>query len=134
VLTEDLPPQMQSKWAKTIQKFERSWEEPCSIQVFGMLLSANHLYTIGARDVLDEMDRSNLYRDNTEQEEHMLGKHGCVLAVHDAANGEVLREYEYDFFPAFDGLCAARGKLYLALQDGGVVCLGPAGKQNKVAP
>jgi len=105
------------------QKFERQWEEPCDIQVFAMLLAKNRLYVLGVRDVLDELNRGNLFKDNTEQDEHMLGKHGSVLAIVDPATGEVAKRYEFDFFPSFDGMSAAEGKIYIACQDGTVVCL-----------
>lgn len=106
-----------------VQKFERQWEEPCDIQVVAMLLAKNHLYVIGARDVLDELVRSNLTKDNTEQDEHMLGKHGSVLAVVDPDSGEIVNRREFDFFPVFDGMSAADGMIYIACQDGTIVCL-----------
>ena len=106
-----------------VQKFERRWEESCDIQVAAMLLANNHLYVIGARDVLDETVRSNLSKDNTEQDEHMLGKHGSVLAAIDPVSGKVVNRREFDFFPVFDGMSAADGKIYIACQDGMMVCL-----------
>jgi len=105
------------------QKFERQWEKPCDIQVFAMLLANNHLYVLGVRDVLDELDRSNLFKDNTKQDEHMLGKHGSVLAVVNPGTGELVRRYEYEFFPTFDGMSASDRRIYIACQDGTVVCL-----------
>jgi outer membrane protein assembly factor BamB len=104
-------------------KFERQWEKPCDIQVFAMLLADNYLHVLGARDVLNELDRSNLSKDNAEQDEHMLGKHGSVLAVVDPTTGDRVRQYEYDFFPTFDGVSAADGRIYVACQNGTVVCL-----------
>jgi hypothetical protein len=88
-----------------------------------MLLAKNHLYVIGARDVLDELNRSNLSKDNTEQDEHMSGTHGSVLAVVDPGSGRVVNRQEFDFFPVFDGASAADGKIYVACQDGTIVCL-----------
>ena len=88
-----------------------------------MLLAGDHLYVLGVRDVIDELDRSNLSKDNTEQDEHMLGKHGSVLAVVNPSTGELVKQYEYDSFPTFDGMSAADGRIYVACQDGTVVCL-----------
>ncbi len=88
-----------------------------------MFLADNHLYVIGARDVLDELNRGNLGKDNTQQDEHMQGKHGCVLAIISPASGKTIKRCEYDFFPTFDGMSAANGNIYVACQDGTVVCL-----------
>jgi hypothetical protein len=109
------------------QQFERRWEKPCDIQAFAMLLAENHLFLLGVRDVLDELDRSNLAKDNTEQDEHMLGKHGSVLAVVKPGTGEIVKRYEYRFLPTFDGMSAAAGRIYVACQDGTVVCLKTSG-------
>ena len=38
-----------------------------------------------------------------------------------------LAEYHLDSLPAFDGLIAANGRLYLVTADGKVLCFGPSG-------
>ena len=47
-----------------------------------------------------------------------------MLRVHLAAQGKTLAEYKLDAMPVFDGLIAARGRLYMSTVDGHVVCLG----------
>ena len=42
-----------------------------------------------------------------------------------ASDGRELARYPLDAPPVFDGLAAARGRLYAALENGRVVCLGP---------
>ncbi len=54
------------------------------------------------------------------------GAEGGRLAVVSAASGETLRRYELDGLPAYDGMAAARGRLYLSMKDGRVLCLGRA--------
>jgi hypothetical protein len=41
-----------------------------------------------------------------------------------AEDGRDLSRWKLDAQPVFDGLIAANGKLYLALTDGSVLCMG----------
>jgi len=50
------------------------------------------------------------------------GKKGIALQILDRGNGELLQEKELDAVPVYDGLTAAFGRAYLALQDGSIVC------------
>jgi hypothetical protein len=52
------------------------------------------------------------------------GTKGAVLCAVSAEDGKTLAEYRLESAPVFDGLAAARGRLYLAVQDGHVLCLG----------
>jgi len=49
---------------------------------------------------------------------------GGEIRVYSAADGTLLKSIDLDATPAFDGLAAAAGRLYLSAQDGEVVCLG----------
>ena len=40
-----------------------------------------------------------------------------------AGSGKVVSRIELDSPPIFDGMAAAKGKLYLSCEDGSVVCL-----------
>lgn len=52
------------------------------------------------------------------------GTKGAVLCAVSAEDGKTLAEYRLESAPVFDGVAAARGRLYLAVQDGRVLCLG----------
>ncbi len=52
------------------------------------------------------------------------GRDGRLLAV-SARDGTTLADHGLTGPPVFDGLVAARGRLYLATKDGKVVCLKP---------
>ncbi len=56
-------------------------------------------------------------------------KHGVLLAVA-AGNGSKLAEYKLDAAPVWDGMAAARGKLYISLVNGTLACMAmdPAAK------
>ena len=47
---------------------------------------------------------------------------GILLQI-DATSGEVLSQTDLPASPVFDGMSAASGKLYMSLENGGVVCL-----------
>lgn len=48
-----------------------------------------------------------------------------VLAVFSPEDGQLLARYELDAVPVFDGMAAARGRLFLSTLAGKVVCFGP---------
>ncbi len=52
------------------------------------------------------------------------GKKGAKLWVVSAESGEKLKEYGLSRLPAFDGLIAAYGNLYLSTKDGYLMCIG----------
>ena len=59
-----------------------------------------------------------------EQDAALAGKRGGLLWAVSAASGEKLAEYELEAMPVFDGMAAADGRLYIALQGGRIVCMG----------
>ncbi len=54
------------------------------------------------------------------------GELGAIIIALSAGSGEKLAEIRLDAPPAWDGLAAADGALYVSLQDGSVCCLAPA--------
>ena len=57
-------------------------------------------------------------------ESAFLGKQGAVLWSVSAADGKTLAEYKLESAPIFDGMIAARNRIYISLQDGSIVCFG----------
>ena len=53
---------------------------------------------------------------------------GRLLAV-SITDGEILAEYALSNPPVFDGMAAAKGRLYLSTKNGRVVCMSPV-QQN----
>jgi len=72
---------------------------------------------------LDAMDRGNLMKRDTEQEEHIPDEYGSILPVVDPRTGDIVKQCEDDFFPTFDGMSAAGGRIDIACQGGASVCL-----------
>ena len=52
------------------------------------------------------------------------GRMGGVLWAASASTGEKAAEYRLDAPPAWDGMAVANGRLFIALQDGRVLCMG----------
>ena len=52
------------------------------------------------------------------------GEKGVQLQIRSAKTGTILSQFELESMPAFDGMSAAAGKLFLVLKNGQVVCYG----------
>ncbi|MFO7904366.1 MAG: PQQ-binding-like beta-propeller repeat protein [Planctomycetota bacterium] len=52
------------------------------------------------------------------------GDRGASLWVVSGENGQRLAAYQLDSPPVFDGMIAAAGRLYVATQDGSILCMG----------
>ena len=113
--------------------FEWSREVPFS--VLALVLSKDTLFAAGPPDVLDEtkVDVTELmYSDELARKKlgsslaAWQGQKGAVLWAVSAADGKELKEYKLDSVPVFDGMAAADGKLYVATQEGKLVCMGAA--------
>jgi hypothetical protein len=79
-----------------------------------MVLAGERLYVAGPPDEVSEEDPMGAFE----------GRLGGRLWVMSTADGERLAEYELDHAPAFDGLIAAQGRLYISGQDGHLTCMG----------
>ncbi|MHC4084933.1 MAG: outer membrane protein assembly factor BamB family protein [Planctomycetota bacterium] len=92
-----------------------AWFKWVSVRIRGMVLAGRHLFVAGPRDIVDTDDPMAAFE----------GRKGALLYVHSAVDGRVLAEHKLEAPPVFDGLIAANARLYLSLENGTVVCLGP---------
>ena len=53
------------------------------------------------------------------------GRRGAALCLVDATDGKSLAQYKLESSPVFDGMIAARGRVFISLEDGSLVCFGP---------
>jgi hypothetical protein len=66
---------------------------------------------------------SCLPTEKLQQQDTILdGQRGSQLWVFDAESGKVLGRHQLSWLPAWDGMAAANGSVYLATNDG-VTCL-----------
>jgi outer membrane protein assembly factor BamB len=91
------------------------WFKWVPVRIRGMVLAGRHLFVAGPPDVVNADDPMAAFE----------GRSGAVLRAHSAADGGMLAEHELDAPAVFDGLIAAKGRLYLSLENGTVLCMGP---------
>ena len=99
------------------------------ILVRAMVLAGDRLVVAGPRDTLDE--EAAVTRRFTKEVQQALasqmaalqGKDGARLQVFSTETGEKLGEVRLEALPAWDGMAAAGGRLYLSQQNGKVICL-----------
>jgi hypothetical protein len=104
------------------------------LQVQAMVLADKILFVAGAPDVVDEEDAFFALNDTAvlaklaEQSEMLEGKNGALMWAVSAGDGKKLAEYKLKSLPAWDGMVAAGGKLYMTTVDGEVASF--SGKGN----
>ena len=91
------------------------WSSSIPLTGKAIALAGDVLFVAGTPVVFPEDDLAKAYE----------GRMGGVLWAASASTGEKLAEYKLDAPPAWDGLAAANGSLFLSLADGRVVCMGP---------
>jgi len=96
---------------------KEQWTRPVGIQVRAMVLAGKVLFvagrTVGAAD----------------QAEGGGGRGEALLMAFSASDGKELARQRLDAAPALDGMAAARGRLYVVLENGRLVCMGPRGAE-----
>ena len=88
------------------------------------------LFIAGPPDVLDEEEGWKNIKDPAyaaklqAQLDALRGKQGSRLWAVSADSGKKLTECRIESVPIYDGMAGARGRLYLAMEDGSVICFG----------
>jgi len=100
---------------KTTSSSTKLWSSSIPLTGKALTLAGDVLFVAGTPVVFPEDDLAKAYE----------GRMGGVLWAASASTGEKLAEYTLDAPPAWDGLAAANGMLFLSLADGRVVCMGP---------
>lgn len=93
------------------------WTRSTPILVRAMVLTPDDLFIAGPHDV---------GRMNEEAVAALEGKRGGTLMVVAKKDGATLASYKLDSPPVWDGMAAARGRIYLATLDGFVLCFSAA--------
>jgi len=101
-------------FASDKQTGKQLWSRRVPVRVNAMVATGGVLFAAGPPDVIDPDDPLAAFE----------GRKGGLLMAVDAASGEVLWETKLDKPPVFNGAAAARGRLYLSLMEGQVVCFG----------
>ena len=114
------------KWGR--KQIQYDWSKEVPFQARAMVLAGDTLFVAGPPDVVDEEQalrrpgdaeiRARLDRQVSALEGH----EGAVLWAVSAADGKKLAQYDLESPPAWDGMAAADGRLYLSTGDGKVLC------------
>jgi outer membrane protein assembly factor BamB len=88
------------------------WSIPIPLRARGLVLAGDKLFLAGPPDVIDEKDPYGAFE----------GRKGGLLWAVSTADGKKLAQYQLDAPPVFDGLIAARERLFLTTTDGCVSC------------
>jgi outer membrane protein assembly factor BamB/ubiquinone/menaquinone biosynthesis C-methylase UbiE len=90
------------------------WNKRIPIRINAMVVTDNLLFVAGFPDVVDPEDPLGAFE----------GRKGGVLSVCDKKDGKILWESVLPAPPVFNGLVAANGRLYIAMEDGMIVAFG----------
>ena len=88
--------------------------ERIPVRIRAMALTPDHLFVAGPPDVVDPKDPLGAFE----------GRSGGLLYIFDPASGEKRTYSPLDAAPAFNGIAAAKSRIYLTGTDGSVICLG----------
>jgi outer membrane protein assembly factor BamB len=104
------------------QTIDFRWWKKLPIQVRAMVRTQDMLFVAGP------------YGAPLASQASLEGKTKAALLALSPLDGQVLAEMTLPSAPVWDGMAAARGNLYLALADGQVLCLWPAGSGRPGTP
>jgi len=98
------------------------WTKPVLLQIRAMVLADKVLFVAGPwHGHPFDFAQDRLGRDFTGWKP--VSRQGALLMAISATDGTELAQYRLDSPPVFDGMAAANGRLYLALENGQVLCM-----------
>ena len=100
------------------------WSRPMPVFVRALVLADKSLFLAGPPEPTETRSANLKLKAPEKAEAAFLGNQGAVLWQVSAADGKTLAEYKLDSSPVFDGMIAARSRIYISLQDGSLVCFG----------
>ncbi len=121
--TSAAPPAAKQSKRKPPRQAEPLWSDPQSLIVRAMVLGNDRLAVAGPREWGEKAPDLLAFSDEPDARAGFEGRKGVYLRIVNAADGRRISECELPAVPVFDGLAAARGRLYLSTLDGTVLCL-----------
>lgn len=97
-----------------VRQYPARWQKMIPLRIRAMVLAGDYLFAAGLPDVIDPEDPTAAFE----------GRKGALLQVFSTKDGSLVKSQSLRSPPAFDGLSAAHGRLYLATLDGKVICFG----------
>jgi len=93
---------------------QKVWSSSIPLTGKALVLAGDTLFAAGTPAACPADDPARAYE----------GRMGGLLWAASAATGEKVAEVKLDAPPAWDGMAVANGRLFIALQDGRILCLG----------
>jgi outer membrane protein assembly factor BamB len=113
--------------AQPKREFEYRWARQVPLLATGLVAAKNAVFIAGPPDMLQtEGDKGDELLQLANPDEAVAawqGQRGGLLFAAAAPDGKMLTKFGLPSPTVFDGLSAAQHRLYLALQDGSVMCL-----------
>ena len=100
------------------------WSRPMPVFVRALVLADTTLFLAGPPEPAESRSAQLKLKAPDKAEAAFLGKQGAVIWSVSAADGKTLAEYKLGSSPVFDGMIAARSRIFISLQDGSIVCFG----------
>ncbi len=96
------------------------WHRWTKVRTRAMARAGKYLVLAGTLDIMNEEDPYAVYD----------GRAGAQLLLIDAKDGTTVSELALPSPPVFDGLSAARGRIYVSLENGSLICFSPESDQR----
>ncbi len=110
---------------KYCPKLGYRWIKRHPIIVRAMALAEETLFVAGIPDVARPSPKSAIHLQNADEAQAAWeGEKGGLLWGVNTSDGTARTKIRLTSPPIFDGLIAARGRLYVALKDGSITCVG----------
>ena len=106
--------------AKRPLKPEPFWADEQSLIVRAMVLTSDKLVVAGPPDLRKKAAGILAYSNEEESLASFKGEKGVMLRVVSTTDGKTLSEQSLDALPVFDGMSAARGRVFVSLKNGEV--------------
>ncbi len=90
------------------------WSRRIAIRAHALAVTRRHLCLAGAPDVADKTDPWGAFED----------RKGGLLAVYTKADGKEVAQLPLPSAPVYDALAAAKGRLFVTLRNGSLLCVG----------
>jgi len=100
------------------------WADEQSLIARALVLAGGKLVVAGPVDLGKKTSNLLAFENEAEALAGFMGSKGIFLRIVSAADGKKISEIKLTAMPAFDGMSAAGGKIYLSLKDGSVACFG----------
>jgi outer membrane protein assembly factor BamB len=101
-------------FSRSVDRRGTGWSQRVPVRVCAMAVANDRLLAAGPPDIVDPKDPLGAFE----------GRQGGLLYVIHSGTGERVAEHRLASPPVFHGIAAARGRVYLALEDGSLVAYG----------